>query len=30
MNDEINSAKQLSEIFRLDMKRYDKSGGDEN
>lgn len=28
MNEEINMAKQISEVIRLDQKRYDKSGGD--
>lgn len=29
MNEEINIAEQVSEIIRLDQKRYDKSiGGD--
>lgn len=26
MNEEINIAEQISEIIRLDRKRYDKSG----
>lgn len=28
MNENIDIAKQISEIIRLDQKRYDKSGGD--
>lgn len=28
MNEDIDIAKQISEIIRLDQKRYDKSGGD--
>ncbi len=28
MNEEIDMAKQISEIIRLDQKRYDKSGGE--
>lgn len=27
MNDDIDSAQQISEIIRLDSKRYDKSSG---
>ncbi len=29
MNEEINIAEQVSEIIRLDQKRYDKSIGGE-
>jgi hypothetical protein len=29
MNDEINISEQISEIIRLDQKRYDKSNGGE-
>lgn len=28
MNEEIDMAKQISEVIRLDQKRYDKSGGE--
>lgn len=28
MNDEINTCEQVSEIIRLDQKRYDNSVGD--
>lgn len=29
MNDEMDAAQQISEIIRLDSKRYDKSRGEE-